>query len=208
MKTVIEVDEFKKVLKGYDPNNSEDFHVASAKLADKEFLRQLKLSKFEKVIFMAGGVASGKSEFASSYYLDSENILIYDGTLKNTEGFKIKYKKIKNIQPEAEIEIVYILPKSIREAYIAFCNRERKMTRSTFIETHINSKLSFAQLAKFYPEVNCKVYINDLTSKNSYERLVSSRDKIINYIEDAVTELKLVLQDIINNIELDQEKDN
>ena len=48
---IIEVDEYKKKISGYDPNNSEDFHIESAKLADKDFYLYLKDEKIKEVIF-------------------------------------------------------------------------------------------------------------------------------------------------------------
>lgn len=43
---------------------------------------------------MAGGTASGKTEFASSYLIHKDQ-LVYDGTLKSFDGFKIKLERIE-----------------------------------------------------------------------------------------------------------------
>jgi hypothetical protein len=51
---LIEVDEYKKQIKGYDPKKSELFHRESAKLADKDFLKCVKSKKYKQVVFMAG----------------------------------------------------------------------------------------------------------------------------------------------------------
>ncbi len=91
---LIEVDEYKKMIPNYDPEQSELFHSESAHLADKDFEKHLKTGKYEEVIFMAGGAASGKTEFCVSYLM-SDNVLVYDGTLKNFDGFKIKLSNIK-----------------------------------------------------------------------------------------------------------------
>ncbi len=64
---IIEVDEYKKKISGYDPKKSELFHSQSAKLADKDFILALKSKKYKRIIFMAGGTASGKTEYAVSY---------------------------------------------------------------------------------------------------------------------------------------------
>ncbi len=56
---IIEVDEYKKKIPGYDPKNSELFHRESAKLADKDFLKEIKSGIYKKIFFMAGGTASG-----------------------------------------------------------------------------------------------------------------------------------------------------
>jgi chloramphenicol 3-O-phosphotransferase len=67
---IIEVDAFKKLIPDYNPEKSEDFHTQSARLADKAFEVALKSRKFTKVVFLAGGAASGKTEFASLYLQD------------------------------------------------------------------------------------------------------------------------------------------
>lgn len=90
---IIEVDEYKKRVLGYNPEKSEDFHRESARLADKDFVDCLRSRKYKRIIFMAGGTASGKSEFAYSY-LTKKDQLVYDGTLKDFDGFKIKLKKL------------------------------------------------------------------------------------------------------------------
>lgn len=84
---LIEVDEYKKMIPNYDPEQSELFHRESAHLADIDFIKQLKSQKYSEVIFMAGGAASGKTEFSTSFLINDEQ-LIYDGTLKNFDGFK------------------------------------------------------------------------------------------------------------------------
>lgn len=42
---IIEVDEYKKKVVGYDANKSEEFHLESAKLADKDFTNCLRSKK-------------------------------------------------------------------------------------------------------------------------------------------------------------------
>jgi hypothetical protein len=44
---IIEVDEYKKKVVGYDPTRLEDFHLESARLADKDFTDSLKSQKCE-----------------------------------------------------------------------------------------------------------------------------------------------------------------
>lgn len=139
---IIEVDEYKKQLPGYNPDNSEDFHRDSAKLADKDFEKHLKSGKYKKIIFMAGGTASGKTEFARSYLTHSDQ-LVYDGTLRNIEGLVVKLQKApRNIQ----IEVILIIPENIEKSLSAFLSRERKMKLETFFETHIKSKITVAKI--------------------------------------------------------------
>ena len=86
---IIEVDEYKKKVFWYNAAHSENFHEASAKLADKDFTIALKSGLYKRVILMAGGTASGKTEYATSY-LTKKDQLVYDGTLKNENGFIIR----------------------------------------------------------------------------------------------------------------------
>lgn len=117
---IIEVDKYKENIPGYKPSESELFHIQSAKLADKAFEDALKTRKYKQIIFMAGGTASGKTEFAR-YYLTKQSQLVYDGTFKNTNGFEIKCKKIKKIlENHYTIKIVLIIPENWKEAFSVF----------------------------------------------------------------------------------------
>lgn len=145
---IIEVDEYKNLVPGYDPNNSELFHRESAKLADHDFEKALKSKKYKRIIFMAGGTASGKTEFANSY-LTHKDQLVYDGTFKNTKGFDVKLHKIhKYIKGPCSVKVVLIIPEDWVKAFDAFSKRERKMDDKTFFETQIKSKLSVAKILR------------------------------------------------------------
>jgi hypothetical protein len=145
---LIEVDSFKKDISGYSPKKSELFHKESGKLADGEFISQLKTSRYKKVVFMAGGTASGKTEFATSY-LNTKDRLVYDGTLKNYDGFKVKLDKIKRYaKNKPSIRIIFILPEQWIKAFEVFLSRERQMALSTFFETHTKSALAVSDILK------------------------------------------------------------
>ena len=49
---IIEVDEYKTKVEGYNPDSSEDFHAESARLANSDFVAELKTHKYNKVILM------------------------------------------------------------------------------------------------------------------------------------------------------------
>lgn len=143
---IIEVDEYKKRIDGYDPIRSEEFHSESAKLANKDFIECLKSKKYKKIIFMAGGTASGKTEFAKSY-LTSKDRLVYDGTLRYWDGFKVKLEKIKRYDKnKSTIKVILIIPYDWKKAFEAFLGRERKMGVNTFFETQIESKRTVAKI--------------------------------------------------------------
>lgn len=143
---IIEVDEYKKKVKEYDANRSEDFHLESSKLADRDFIDALKSKKYKRIILMAGGTASGKTEFAKSYLIH-KNQLVYDGTLKSYEGFKVKRDKIKNYdKSRSTFKVVLIIPYDWRKAFEAFLGRERKMKPAIFFNTQIQSKRTAARI--------------------------------------------------------------
>ncbi len=156
---IIEVDEYKKQIPGYDPGKSELFHTESAKLADKDFEKHLKSGNYKEVIFMAGGTASGKTEFAKTY-LSRNNILVYDGTLKNITGFEIKSKKIKKYS-KSKIKVVLIVPKDINRALEIFLTRERKMKLNTFFETHSKSAKTISNILS-ETKFNVEIYSSEI----------------------------------------------
>ncbi len=177
---LIEVDEYKKRISGYEPAKSELFHRESARLADKDFISCLKSRKYKKIIFMAGGTASGKTEFAMSY-LTKKDQLIYDGTLKNFDGFKIKLQNIKKYDKNSsKIKVVLIIPEDIVKSFGAFLKRERKMKTATFFDTHIRSKLSVAKIL-LYTKNRVEVYVSRVmadTDKLTYIKLSLGRKRM------------------------------
>lgn len=145
---LIEVDEYKKKVLNYDSEQSELSHRESARLADKDFIEQLKTRKYSEVIFMAGGAASGKTEFCFSYLMNDYQ-LVYDGTLKNFDGFKIKLSNIKRYaKNKPVVKVILIMPQDWIRAFEAFLKRERKMPSFAFFDTHIRSKFAVAQVLK------------------------------------------------------------
>ncbi len=151
---IIEVDDYKNKIESYDPKRSEDFHIESGKMADKDFISQLKTQKYKRIIFMAGGTASGKTEFAYSYFSEQSNLnnkytLVYDGTLKNYDGFKTKMDKIERYaKNKPSVKIILVIPRNINSSLAAFLKRERKMEIKTFFNTQINSKTTVAKVLK------------------------------------------------------------
>lgn len=182
---IIEVDEYKKKVKGYDANRSEDFHLESSKLADRDFIENLKSRKYKKIILMAGGTASGKTEFAKSYLIN-KNQLVYDGTLKSYNGFKVKRDKISNYDKNrSTFKVILIIPYDWRKAFEAFLGRERKMKPEIFFNTQIQSKRT---VAKILLETKFKVdiYISRIEEgreRLGYIKIRASRQSKANLLE-------------------------
>jgi hypothetical protein len=173
---IIEVDEYKAKIPGYDPKKSEDFHIESAQLANKDFIDQLKSQKYKRIILMAGGTASGKTEFAFSY-LNKKDQLVYDGTLKDFNGFNVKSQKVQRYSKnDPKIKIVLVIPQDWIKAFEAFLKRDRVMRPQVFFETQIKSKLTVAKIL-METKTRVEIYVSDVkegTDKLGYRRIKMS----------------------------------
>ncbi len=189
---LIEVDEYKKIASNYDPEKSELFHRESARLADKDFIEQLKTGKYSEVVFMARGAASGKTEFSTSFLVNDDQ-LIYDGTLKNFDGFQIKLKNIKkHAKNGPDTKVILIIPDDWKQAFEIFLSRERKMKIETFFDTHIRSKIAVARVLL---ETNINVEIFTSSPVENEMRLSFSRN-IIQNRNNVAEELLQVARDL------------
>jgi hypothetical protein len=182
---IIEIDAYKKQIPGYDPNHSEGVHTASAHLADKDFTAALKTGTYDQVIFMAGGAASGKTEFCVSY-LTGDEVLVYDGTLKNFEGFRIKLSNIKRYaKNNPSITVILIIPDDWKQAFEIFLSRERKMKIETFFDTHIRSKIAIARVL-LETDIIVEIFTSRLNEKEfrlNYDPLViNDRQSTVDYL--------------------------
>lgn len=205
---IIEVDEYKKKVLGYDPEQSEDFHSASAKLADKDFEKHLKTGNYNEIVFMAGGTASGKTEFSTSY-LTGLDCLVYDGTLKNFDGFKVKLSKIKrHAKNNPKVKVVLIIPDDWKQAFEIFLKRERKMDIFTFFDTHIRSKLAVAKVL-LETDIAVEIYTSRLSEKEfklDYEKLpMDNKGEVIEKLVIIARDLGqyATVEDLDINVEYD-----
>ena len=186
MAIIVSADEIKKTLSGYRPNRAEYFHKKSAQMADKEFKRALKTRPETKVVIMAGGSASGKTEYVSTY-LEQQEIIVFDGTLPTFKGAKIKIRGVQKAGKQVEVHLV--IPASLQKAFFAFLNRERKFSASNFYRTHAGARRSVLEIAIGCPEIPIRVFISDITSVNSktmgFEELeFNGRQKLIEYLKN------------------------
>ena len=161
---IISIDELKKALPGYSPEKADDFHIESAKLADKLFGQELKKIKKKKVVLMCGGSASGKSEFIEKFLTKDFEGIVFDSTLSNKDGAKIK---INNIKKSGNIPVIcLILPDNFRRCFSAFNKRDRKIPEARFFETHSGCREVALFLLKEYEEIEFLIYQNSYQPKN------------------------------------------
>ncbi len=201
MAYIISADEIKKTLPGYHPKRSEDFHRESAKQADKQFEVALKTRPEKAVVLMAGGTASGKSEYVSAY-LKTRKLMILDGTLPTFEGAHIKLRKAQKAGKRAEVHLV--IPASLLVAFIAFLNRDRKFSLSHFYRTHSSSRRTILDVAKAHQDIPIKIYVSDVdfvgsgSTMSFQELLFSNRDELVEFLEQNQYTEEAVMKEVFN----------
>jgi hypothetical protein len=155
----ISADELKKRLPGYTPSKSEAYHQESAKLADKQYAEAMKGHAEPLVILMAGGTASGKSEYVS-VYLQNENAIVVDGTLPTFAGAKIKIRKA--VKAQKRVAVHCVLPESFLVAYVAFLNRDRKFSDEHFFRTHSATRVTVLAIPEQFPNISITIIISSI----------------------------------------------
>ena len=162
MTILISSDEIKKTLPDYNPNHAENYQSESTKLADKSFYEHLNHSDSVEVIIMAGGAASGKTEFLATHLEDNNtDKIILDTTLSTIIGARIKISKI--IKLGKKPVLYYVVPDSLYRAYIAFLNRDRKFRDEHFFRTHSGSRKTLLWVIDNYPEISINIIESSYT---------------------------------------------
>lgn len=201
MAFIISADDLKKTLPGYSPEKSEQFHRESAHLADKQFEQALKTRPEKTVILMAGGTASGKSEYVSAY-LKRRRVIILDGTLPTSEGAQIKLKKAVKASKAVEVHLVILA--SLLVAFIAFLNRDRKFSLSHFYRTHSSSRQTVLAVAEHYPDIPVKIYESDVdfvgtgTTMTFKKLLFDNRHELIEFLRQNQYTEEMVMKEVFN----------
>ena len=203
MAYIISADEIKETLPGYNPRKSELFHEESAKKADRKFKQALKVRSEELVVIMAGGSASGKTEYVATY-LQSREMIIFDGTLPTFDGAKIKIRN--TLRAGKKVEVHLVLPASLYQAFRAFLNRDRQFSPEHFYRTHSGSRRAVLEIANKYPEVMIRVFVSnldavDFKTMNFKEESPIDREKLIEYLQNRQYTETDIITAIINDYE-------
>jgi hypothetical protein len=109
---------------------------------------------------LAGGTASGKSEYVSEYLTDTEAIIL-DGTLPTFTGAEIKIKRA--LKAEKRVAIHCVLPESFPVAFVAFLNRDRKFSDEHFYRTHSATRVTLLAIAEKYPDIPITIIMSKVT---------------------------------------------
>lgn len=184
MTYIIAADEIKKSLPGYAPEQAENFHVASAKLADKAYAKALKERPENTVILMSGGAASGKSEYIS-VYLEQADAIVVDGTLPSIEGASIKIRNA--LKAGKHIEVCSVTPSSLLIAFVAFLNRDRKFPVEHFYRTHSSSRKTLLEVADQFPDVPIRIILSEgdeISGMAFAEKQFTDRQQMIEFVKN------------------------
>jgi hypothetical protein len=178
---LIDIDKYKEKLSGYRPENAEDYHIVSANLADTDFDEAVKSRLYDKVYFLCGGSAVGKSEFVSSYLIKDE-VLIFDSTFSSHTGVKAKLSKTKKY----EITVFFIQPKNLLSCFLSFKGRKRQFDHKHFVRTHAGSREMALFILQKYKHVNVRCFVSELDfyQKMSYEEIIVEREGLIQSLKN------------------------
>ncbi len=166
---IISIDELKKSLPGYSPDKADDFHVESAKIANKLFDEELKSMKRKQIVLMCGGSASGKSEFIEKFFTDDFEGLVFDSTLSSIEGTEIKIKHV--LKSDNVPVLCLVLPENndFKRCFAAFNKRDRRIQEIRFYETHSGSRKVALWIARQHPDIEILIFQNSYQPKNKME---------------------------------------
>lgn len=153
----ISIDDQKKRIPGYRPEEAEKYHRESAKTADTLFAHALKEDPSKTVILLCGGSASGKTEFCSEY-LNEEDAIVYDGTLSSEHGAEVKLRNIHKAKKNAVV--IAVLPDDLERAYTAFLKRDRQFGEEHFYRTHVGARQTILWISQNFPEVEIHLFIS------------------------------------------------
>lgn len=125
--------------------------------------------------------------------------IFFDGTLPNFEGAKIKIKNVK--KEKRDLEIHFIFPKNIEEAFIAFTNRERKFSDEHFYHTHSNSRKTLLEIAEEFPEVRIRLIESSFTKNIETmifeEQVFDSKAQQIDFLQNFQYTEKEIIQIVL-----------
>lgn len=193
---IISIDDFKEKIAGYSPERAAEFHTESAKMADADYSKAVKNHTIDKVILLAGGSASGKTEYLHTYLIN-EDAIIFDSTLSNPEGARIKIEKAKKYNKK--IELHFVVPDDIKRAFVAFLGRDRKFSDTVFYNTHSNARSTLLRIAKNYDCIAIKIvesYYRD--DKLKYKEIeLKNKEHALEYIESIQYDAKDIMKKVI-----------
>lgn len=184
---VIGADDMKTHFGGdYDLAN----HPTYSKGANDLLMRAAEESPEKKVIFTAGGPASGKSEMIRGLKKDFKGV-IYDSNLSNLDGARKQIEALKAIGKEPEIHMVLRDPETAyRFSKVREANGGHPITDNAFVRNHA----AVPGIVRTLAEEGVPVKVIDtrgLSSKEDYANIGYSTDPLatlgnVGYTEDDI----------------------
>lgn len=170
---IISIDELKKALPDYAPEQADEFQKQSAKLADKLLEKELKKIKNEglPIVLMCGGSASGKTEMIEKFLAEDFEGIVFDSTLSTTEGARNKLRAIRKSGNKPFVNLVLPAPyHDFLRPFRVFHARERKIPEKRFYETHAGSRRVALWIVENCQDVTVRIF------ENSYDPHDPSED--------------------------------
>lgn len=200
---IIEIDEYKKLISGYKPEEAHKFHSQSARMADKDFDKALRMMDYNRVVLMCGGSASGKSEYVSSA-LTNLPVIVYDGTLATQEGLTVKIRNISKANKTCEVHA--IIPNDLVKVFDVFIRRERKIPAQVFYDTHSGARSNILWLAEQSNNITLNIFESYFIKSGlkMKPRVFSNQLSMINYlkgIQKTPDDIRQIINDYNNYYE-------
>lgn len=166
---IVAADEAKKIIPGFNPERSADYHEPSSAFVKKYYTAMLAndSTKHLPVVFTAGGTGAGKSTaLTGEMETYDQYAAVYDGNMAGYDSAKGKIDAA--LKTGRKVEIAFV----DRDPVTAFkygviprvAIEGRAVTIEDHMQTHLNSRDAIARLAKTYEGndmVNIKVIDNN-----------------------------------------------
>jgi len=183
-------DDCKKYFPIYDENNSDEIHKSSKKLSNDFF--EVSVKNIPTNFYLIWGwAASWKTVYVEEImkrnqwenWKDKAQWWVYfEWSLSNYDNLVKKINLLKEYN--RKIEIHYIMPKEINNAYYLCQLRRRKLKDETFIRTHIESMKTFLKLTYNYNNIFFKIFISKPWKKLPFEEKIFENNKeMISFLE-------------------------
>uniref|UniRef100_A0A6M3J6S2 Putative helicase n=2 Tax=viral metagenome TaxID=1070528 RepID=A0A6M3J6S2_9ZZZZ len=196
---ILDSDDVKKTLPGYDPNNPSLVHAESSKIIKEAFDTALADPYFETVTFLGGGTGSGKSEVLIKGIKNTPKKIIYDGTMAGMDGVMIRQKKAKKAGKEMDFRVVIA---KIEEAWKWNLARERSVEKNIFADKHFGFRKTLYEVARDNPDFNINVFENNEDiEKGGREIIFDNHQEMVDFLEKKVY-TKNEVEQLIKNHEV------
>lgn len=154
---VIDSDNIKKMFIDYNPNKPELVHRPSSDLSQKFYEQSLKENPNKKVVLLAWGWWSGKSEILVKNIKNWEPAIVFDWTGKNYDKMIKNYELAKKHWKTPSIEAVFI---DFNKAKQFNLKRDRVVSLDILKDTHSWYRKTLLRITKERTDISVSLKIN------------------------------------------------